>query len=220
MQDRIWRKCRHLRVWCPQKPWWMSPPFPNHQIAPPKSRKLGFPCSEYCTRTRHIAGCTKYCSIANRILRSLRVAAYGKPLLAIPMRTLPEWTWLWEEMVFPKPYHNLFSWNRSTLNKSYIHSVFCQSENVDGKLISLRGTGPLRFSAKFSSMPVISKSRQSREDEQKVSVCKTNKHQVHCSSLWLSLLDGLCWNICQVGKVDGDFIVGGGNIIFWKICLR
>ena len=37
-----------------------------------------------------IAGCTKYCSIANRILRSLRVAAYGKPLLAIPVRTLPE----------------------------------------------------------------------------------------------------------------------------------
>ena len=128
--------------------------------------------------------------------------------------------YLCQEMVFPKPYHNLFSWNRSTLNKSYIHSVFCQSENVDGKLISLRGTGPLRFSAKFSSMPVISKSRQSWEDEQKVPVCKTNKHQVHCSSLWLSLLDGLCWNICQVGKVDDDFIVGGGDLIFWKICPR
>ena len=224
MQDRVWRKCRHLRVWCPQKPWWMSPPFPNHQIAPPKSRKLGFPSSEYCTRTRHIAGSL---SIA-----ALQIA-FCAPFVLQHMAS-PYWLSRWElcqneldfgrclcqEMVFPKPYHNLFSWNRSTLNKSYIHSVFCQSENVDGKLISLRGTGPLRFSAKFSSMPVISKSMQSWEDEQKVSVCKTNKHQVHCSSLWLSLLDGLCWNICQVGKVDDDFIVGGGDLIFWQICPR
>ena len=166
-----------IRVWCPQKPWWMSPPFPNHQIAPPKSRKLGFPCSEYCTRTRHIAA-LQIAFCAPFVLQHM-ASPYWLSRWELCQNELDFGRCLCQEMVFPKPYHNLFAWNRSTLNKSYIHSVFCQSENVDGKLISSRGTGPLRFSAKFSVLPVISKSRQSWEDELKVSVCKTNRHQVH-----------------------------------------
>ena len=219
MQDRVWRKCRHLRVWYPKSLGGC------HHLSPiTKLRHLSL--ANWDSLVLSIAPERAILQVALSIA-ALQIA-FCAPFVLQHMAS-PYWLSRWElcqneldfgrclcqEMVFPKPYHNLFAWNRSTLNKSYIHSVFCQSENVDGKLISSRGTGPLRFSAKFSSMPVISKSRQSWEDEQKVSVRKTNRHQVHLFFSLVVSFRGFSWNICQVGKV-----VGGGDLIFWKICPR
>ena len=217
MQDRVWRKCRHLWVWCPQKLWWMSPPFPNHQIAPPKSRKLGFPCSECCTRTRHIAGCTKYCSFANRILCSLRVAAYGKPLLAIPVRTLPEWTWLWE---VPLPGNGVsktlsiyslelvLHWTRATF------ILFFASQRMSMANWYLH-VEPVRwdFRQSFPSCLSFPSPGKVEKTNRKCQPVKLTGIKSTLSSLWSSFLDGLCWNIFKVGRVGDDVIVAGADLI-------
>ena len=158
MQDRVWRKCRHLRVWCPQKPWWMSPPFPITKL-----RHLSL--VNWDSLVLSIAPERAILQVALSIA-ALQIA-FCAPFVLQHMAS-PYWLSRWElcqneldfgrylcqEMVFPKPYHNLFSWNRSTLNKSYIHSVFCQSENVDGNWY-LYGE-PVRWDFRQSFPPCLS----------------------------------------------------------------